>query len=388
MKVINRPLDGIHPYDGNPRRNKDAVSPVADSIREFGFRQPIVIDSDGVIIVGHTRYFAAQLLGLAEVPVHVANMTPEQAKAYRLADNRTNENADWDMDLLAKELEELKNLDFNIDLTGFDQNEVTRITNELMTDEEEKERIPPIKPETSPGDLYILGEHRLICGDSTDEDTIKRLYDGQKPTLMLTDPPYCSGGFQESGRSGGSVGTNVDYKKIHNDTLSTRGYTNLMERVLRRTGALYAYMFTDWRMWVTLFDISESCGLGVRSMIVWDKSHPGMGRGWRAQHELIMFASCSDHHFDKHKCYGNVIASSRTGNKHHTTEKPVDLLEKVLENMRWCPDVVDPFCGSGSTLIAAERQRRRCFAVEIDPAYCDVIVKRWEEFTGKIAVRA
>ena len=307
-------------------------------------------------------------------------------EAYEVADNRLTELGPWDTGKLVGELESLKLSGYEIDLTGYSLTDLGR----MRPPDKDADKVPEalVQAVTQPGDLWRLGQHRVICGDATDPDTIKRLYDGGQPTLMLTDPPYCSGGWQEAGKARGSVGTDSEHKKVHNDTLSTRGYTALMERAIRRAGVLYAYMFTDWRMWVTLFDIAESCGLGVRQMIVWDKGSPGMGIGWRAQHELIMFASSSDHHFDRHRGYGNVVASARTGNKHHTTEKPVDLLEKIIENMGWCPEVVDPFLGSGSTLIAAERQERTCFGVELDAAYVDVVVERWQDYTGGKAERS
>ena len=157
----------------------------------------------------------------------------------------------------------------------------------------------------------------------------------------------------------------------------------MVRRAVAISGANYLYCFTDWRMWVYLFDIVESSGFGVRSMIVWDKGSPGMGFGWRSQHELIMWACKKKANFEYVGTTGNVIQESRTGNKHHTTEKPVALLEHLIGRSAFAEAVYDPFAGSGSTIIAAERQGRPCYAVELSPAYCDVIVERWQDFTGR-----
>lgn len=248
---------------------------------------------------------------------------------------------------------------------------------------------PPDEPITQPGDLWILGDHRLICGDCTDKATVERLTDGEAIDCILTDPPYCSGGFQEAGKSAGSKGTDVEYKPIANDRLSTRGYQALIKACLSAVTAEIAYIFTDWRMWVYLFDLSESSGFGVRSMIVWNKGTPGMGMGWRSQHELILCGTkvnglWKDRQAD---AIGNVITLSRQPNELHATQKPVELLDAILGATPFVEVLYDPFVGSGTTLIAAERQQRRCYAVELDPAYCDVAVQRWEGATGQTAER-
>jgi DNA modification methylase len=238
------------------------------------------------------------------------------------------------------------------------------------------------------GDLWTLGAHRLICGDCTDEATVARVMSGEKADFMLTDPPYCSGGFQESGRSSGSVGTSAVHEKIAADVLSTRGYMALMKAMLAKSGVLAVYIFTDWRMWVNLFDTVESSGFGVRQMIVWDKETPGMGHGWRSQHEIVMFALKGVIAFDRFSHdHGNVIRIQRTGNKHHTTEKPVELIGTILQVMKDMSVVYDPFLGSGTTLIACEKLGRRCRAVEIVPKYVAVALERWTTMTGKTPVR-
>ena len=227
------------------------------------------------------------------------------------------------------------------------------------------------------GQVWEIEEHRLVCGDCTDPGVVASVMRGEKADYLLTDPPYCSGGFQESGRSSGSVGTSAVHKRIVADTLSTRGYIALMKAMLATSGTLAAYIFTDWRMWVNLFDAVESSGFGVRQMIVWDKGTPGMGHGWRAQHELIMFALKGVIAFDKFgHAFGNVVQAQRTGNQLHTTEKPVELIERLMEVMASFNVVLDPFLGSGTTMVAAHKLNRRCFGIEISPAYCAVILER------------
>ncbi len=243
---------------------------------------------------------------------------------------------------------------------------------------------------TKYGDLWILGRHRVLCGDCTHPEDRALLLDGAKPEILLTDPPYCSGGQKEAQKSTGSIGTErKDGKapKIANDILSTRGYQNLIRAALTDIPCLYAYIFTDWRMWVYLFDLVEAAGFGVKSELVWDKGTPGMGVGWRSQHELILFAARAATHFDGHKGYGNVLSVSRSGNELHPTQKPVELLEKLVDNTDFARGVYDPFGGSGTTLAACEAYGQPSYTMELTPAFTDVIVKRYIRITGKQNVR-
>lgn len=224
----------------------------------------------------------------------------------------------------------------------------------------------------------------------TTEERRALLLDGNKPEILLTDPPYCSGGSKESQKSTGSIGTerkNGKAPKIANDILSTRGYQNLIRGALTDIPCLYAYIFTDWRMWVYLFDLVEAAGFGVKSEIVWDKGTPGMGVGWRSQHELILFGAKAATHFDGHKGYGNVLSISRSGNELHPTQKPVELLEKLVDNTDFATGVYDPFGGSGTTLAACEAYGQPSYIMELTPAFTDVIVKRYIRITGKTTVR-
>ncbi len=238
--------------------------------------------------------------------------------------------------------------------------------------------------------LLKLVQHRVLCGDCTRPEDRTLLLDGNKPEILLTDPPYCSGGSKESQKSTGSIGTerkNGKAPKIANDILSTRGYQNLIRGALTDIPCLYAYIFTDWRMWVYLFDLVEAAGFGVKSEIVWDKGTPGMGAGWRSQHELILFGAKAATHFDGHKGYGNVLSISRSGNELHPTQKPVELLEKLVDNTDFATGVYDPFGGSGTTLAACEAYGQPSYIMELTPAFTDVIVKRYIRITGKTTVR-
>ena len=258
---------------------------------------------------------------------------------------------------------------------------------EALTDTDDVPELPS-EPVSQRGDVWILGRHRLMCGDSTVAADVERLLGGAKVDSILTDPPYSSGGFQESGRSAGSKGTQAVDIPIRNDRLSTRGYQALIKGTLALVPVSVVYVFTDWRMWVNLFDVMESSGYGVRSMIVWNKESPGMGMGWRSQHELIMCATRDNGLWNKYMgAQGNVITVNRVPNLEHPTVKPVALLETVLETTPFAETVYDPFVGSGTTIIAAERQGRACWAMELEPRYVDASVKRWEDYTGGQARR-
>lgn len=388
IKIIS--IDDIKPYENNPRDNKNAIDKVAKSIELYGFQQPIVIDRKNIIVAGHTRYMAALKLGRSKVPVKEAKkngkwLTPSECKAYRIADNKTAEYSGWNDELLKIELNDLKLEMPDIDLaeiTGFAMREVDSL---LLCDEPVKESPAPKKRKTNikPGDIFQLGRHRLMCGDSTNIKEVKRLTDGHAIDMILTDPPYCSGGFQEAGKQSGSVGTRGT-EMIANDTLSTRGYQSLMKQMITAANAKMSYIFTDWRMWINLFDIVESCGFGVRNMIVWDKQSPGMGQGWRMQHELIMCGIRVKSPFNPKKAQGNVIQCGRTGNKNHATEKPVDLLKKIIEVNDLAKYIYDGFIGSGSTMLACEDTNRICYGMEIDPAYCQVTIDRWQDYTNGV----
>ena len=398
-KVVD--IETLVPNPKHPNQHPDAqIQLLGRIIRQTGWRQPITISKrSGFIVKGHGRLLAARLEGMKEAPVDYQNYTNEAEEyADLVADNRIAELAETDNKLLADIFADIDTGEIPMELTGYTEDEVeglvTALSEALHNDLSEPDDIPET-PEaeaviSQKGDLWILGRHRVVCGDATNEHDRELLLDGAHPEILLTDPPYCSGGFQESGRATGSIGSKQSDGKggfttptISSDNLSTRGYQVLMKNVLGATDIKVAYIFTDWRMWIYLFDLVESSGLGVRNMIVWNKKSPGMGNGWRAQHELIMFAHRTKPKWDNHKGYSNVLEATRSGNELHPTQKPVEILEKLLDNTQWAEGVLDTFGGSGTTLIAAESVGQQAFLMEMEPAFVDTIVRRYIRTTGK-----
>jgi len=422
----------LRAHPSNARRHPDAqIAKLAASIDRFGFTAPVLVDRRGRILAGHARVLAARRAGLKEVPTLELDLRDGDARAYLLADNRIAADATWDHDLLRVEIEALRDLEAGADLVGaagFDPGELDAFlhrtalpaidgpaiaeTNGHGPDLEPLSSEPdPLdaevvvdRPTTRRGDLWALGRHRVLCGDCTGAETVHALLGDGAPTLILTDPPYCSGSFQESLRAVGSIGTKrtnagknrrADSKAkqvvpvVANDALSTRGYQALLSRAIELAPSVgFLYVFTDWKMWLALFDVVERTGFGVRSMIVWDKGSAGMGMGWRAQHELVMWGARSRAKFDGHKAAGNVLRQSRQKNEWHYTQKPVEILRTMLVVADFAPTVYDPFLGSGSTLIACEAEGRTGFGMELDPKFVDAAVLRWQAQTGLEATLA
>ena len=390
-------ITALVPNPKNPNQHPDTqIQILGRIIRQTGWRQPITVSKrSGFIVKGHGRLSAALLEGMKQAPVDYQNYTNEAEEyADLVADNRIAELAETDNKLLADIFADIDTGEIPMELTGYTEGEVqslvTALSEALHNDLSEPDDIPETpKAETiisQKGDLWIIGRHRVMCGSCTNRADMDLLLNGAHPEILLTDPPYCSGGFQERGRTSGSIGTKRKDGKavtIASDTLSTRGYQALMREVLQNFDGLVAYIFTDWRMWNYLFDIVESSGLGVRNMIVWNKKAIGMGSGWRTQHELIMFAHRTKPKWDNHKGYGNVLEATRSGNELHPTQKPVEILEKLLDNTRWAEGVLDTFGGSGTSLIAAESIGQQAFLMEMEPVFVDTIVKRYIKTTGE-----
>ncbi|MEW6199778.1 MAG: DNA modification methylase [Planctomycetota bacterium] len=432
MKIELRPLADIKPYEKNPRVNDAAVDAVAESIRRFGFRQPIVVDEAGVIVCGHTRWKAAQRLGLAEVPVHVArDLTPEQIRAYRIADNKTAELAEWNLELLPLELAELQGAGIDWSLLGFDSDELAMLLDPGvqpgLTDPDEIPE-PPDAATTQPGDLYLLGEHRLLCGDSVSVADVDRLLDGQPIHLVNMDPPY---NVKVEPRSSTAIAAGLSShpdlsKKMHHQAFDVaRGVTSpakarkkmrAKDRPLANdfvSGEAFDAMLLAWfgnaarvllpgrsfYIWGGYANLGnypgplKACGLYFSQGIVWDKQHPVLTRkdmmgcfeiayyGWRegAGHEFFGPSNATDLWHVKKVNPQSMV---------HLTEKPVELAVRAIQySSRAGENVLDLFGGSGSTLIAAEQTGRRAYLMELDPLYCDVIVQRWEQFTGQKAGR-
>jgi DNA modification methylase len=368
---------------------------VAASIREFGWRQPIVVDAQGVIICGHTRLLAAQKLGLNEAPVHVAdNLTPAQVRAYRLLDNRSHEETSWDLDLLGLEMSELKDLDLDLSLTGFDAREIDALLASDAELEDQANQVPELPSEsvTRPDDLWHCGEHRVLCGDATDPDTVSRVLGTRQALLMVTDPPY-GVQYTPEWREQAGLGKQRQTGSVRNDDRAdwTPAYRLFPGDVI--------YV---WHAGVHASEVAtgiRAAGFELRAQIIWAKQHFALGRGaYHWQHEPCWYAvrkgGRSYWRGDRTQStlwqvanlnpFGGNHEEGATG---HATQKPVDLMRRPLLNHTECGEAVyDPFLGSGTTLIAAEMTERICHGLEIDPRYCDVIVRRWQEFTGNKAI--
>src|SRR5258708_4998679 len=275
-KTERRSVKDLLAYPQNPRIHSDEqIGALVRSLNEFGWTMPILVDEVGVCIAGHGRLQAANRMGISEVPVMVASgWTEEQKRAYRIADNALTEASTWSPQLLKIELGQLALTGYDLKLTGFDDFKLVQYMAQVSGQDPDAVPEPPVTPITTRGDVWILGKHRLMCGDSTERQDVEALMNGDMAQLILTDPPYCSGGFQESNKASGSVGTDAPHKQIANDRLSSRGYSQLLKTAFSNIGAPFLYAFTDWRMWTFLFDVAETSGFGVRSMIVWNKGTP------------------------------------------------------------------------------------------------------------------
>ncbi|MCC7406684.1 MAG: ParB N-terminal domain-containing protein [Phycisphaeraceae bacterium] len=428
MQIDLRPITDIQPYDHNPRVNDQAVDAVAASLRAFGFRQPIVVDADGVIIAGHTRFKAAQKLGLEKVPVHVArDLTPAQVRAYRIADNQTATLAEWDMELLPVELGQLGDEGFDLSLLGFDQEALARLMDpgvkDGLTDPDDIPQ-PPDAATTQPGDLWILGEHRLLCGDSSKPADVDRLLDGKPVHLVNTDPPY---NVKVEPRSNNAIAAGLSsFESTHHQKLDVERHPSKAkptQKKLRPKDRPLANDFVSDEQFDQLLDawfgnlsrvllpgrgfyiwggyancanyppVLKKHELYFSQAVIWVKEHPVLTRkDFMGNHEWCFYGWREG---AGHKFYGPNNATDVWSIKKvnpqsmvHLTEKPVELAVRAMQYSSLAGEnVLDLFGGSGSTLIAAEQTGRRAYLMELDPLYCDVIVQRWEQFTGKKAER-
>ena len=391
-------VDKIIPYVKNSRTHSDEqVAQVAASIKEFGFTNPILLDKENVIIAGHGRMLAAQRLGLSEVPcIRLDHLTEAQKKAYIIADNKLALNAGWDNELLGLELGELRDEGFDISLTGFTEEELAGlIVEEIpegLTDEDQVPEVPE-DPVTKLGDIWVLGKHRLMCGDSTSQSAFDALTAGASADLIFTDPPY--GMSYGGGRAAGSTKKGAVVKAhgmILNDDLQGDDLTGLVRDALAtsiacaKPGAPLYACFT-WRTYAEFEAALEGLGREVKACIVWNKQSIGLGNShYRPQHEFIFYCG-GQWHGDKSQSDVWSMSRGATGKYVHPTQKPVELVERALNNSSKTGDIViDCFGGSGSTLIACEKTGLHARLMELDPKYCDVIIKRWQDFTGKEAV--
>lgn len=380
MDLITKKLDEIKPYMHNPRKNDDAVDAVAESIRQCGYVAPIIVDEDGVILAGHTRYKALRKLGHTEAEVIVKEgLTEEQKKKYRLLDNKTNELASWDFELLAQELEGLDFGDLDLDW-GIDMEEAPEVA------EDNYEVAPPEEPKSKPGDIYQLGRHRLMCGDSTSLDDVETLANGQKIDMLLTDPPY---GVDYTGKT-------KDALKIENDNRGDDEFIEFLTKAFEaadnvmKPGAVFYVWHADSKAYVFRM-ACHNVGWEVRQVLIWVKNSMVLGRQdyqWKHEPCIYGWKEGASHLWASDRKQTTVLEFARpTRNAEHPTMKPVLLFDYQIKNNTKGGDVVlDLFAGSGTTMIAAEQNGRTAYLMEKDPRYVDVIIDRWEKFTGEKAV--
>ena len=372
MDILNLGLEEIKPYEKNPRNNDNAVDAVAASIREFGFKVPIIIDKDNIIVAGHTRYKAAKKLGLKTVPcIKADDLTDEQVKAFRLADNKVAEQAEWDFDLLNEELETIT-IDmeqFGFDLPADDEEETPT---EIIEDD-----VPdvPEEPKSKYGQVYQLGNHRLMCGDSTKKEDVDKLLNGVKADMVFTDPPYGIDVVGENGTIGkeNKAKAGVYSKVIGDETTETakKAYDILSQCSDKQ-------ILWGGNYFVDFLPFSDG-------WIIWDKRVDSPSNNF-ADGEM---AWCSFHTRVRiyHHLWMGMIQEGEREKRVHPTQKPVKLIGDVLKDFTSQHEkILDVFGGSGSTLIACEQLNRKCYMMELDPHYIDVIIQRWENFTGKKAV--
>lgn len=403
MKIANRNLADLMPYAGNAKKHDSTqIANVAESIRQFGFVQPIVIDRDGVIVIGHCRALAAKKLGMKEVPcVCVDDLTPEQVNALRIVDNKSNESP-WDFDILPDELAgiDLSDFDFDFGIEG-EEEETEIVEDEAPEVDEDAEPIAKL------GDIWQLGRHRLMCGDSTDKETVELLMDGKKADMVFTDPPY-----------GYNYQSNMREKTSKFDVIENDDKILDFFPCIQAVCDGFVFICTTWKTadkWIELFKQYYE----LTNVIIWDKGGGGIGdlfHTFSTDYEMILV--CNNGHEIKGKRYGSVwnfanqeitkmkkeellnivleqkkfysIWQEKKDNPNeyvHPTQKPVSLSARAIRSSTDIGDnVVDLFGGSGSTVMACEQTGRNCYTMELDPKYCDVIIKRWEKFTGEKAV--
>ena len=393
MQIQQIQVKDLIPYVNNSRKHSDEqVAQIAASIKEFGWTNPILVDGYNGIIAGHGRLMAARKLGMTEVPViEISHLTPTQKKALVIADNKLALNADWDTDLLTIELDELLADGFALELLGFNKDELDKLLEpeqiEGLTDEDAVPEIPE-EPKTKPGDVWLLGKHRLMCGDSTSIQHLETLTDGQLVDIWLTDPPY----------NVAYEGKTKDALKIENDSMNNDDFRQFLRDAyvaadtVMKPGAVFYIWHADsegYNFRGAAFD----AGWKVRQCLIWKKSSMVMGRQdyhWKHEPCLYGWKEGAGHLWATDRKQTTILEFERPSrNGEHPTMKPVALFEyQMLNNTKGGDIVLDSFGGSGTTLIADEKNGRYARLMELDPKYCDVIIKRWQEFTGKQAIHA
>ena len=381
-------LASLIPYARNARTHSDAqVAQIAASIREFGFTNPVLIDGERGIIAGHGRVLAARKLGMTEVPtIELSHLTPAQKRAYILADNRLALSAGWDVDLLRIELGDLQTEGFDLSLTGFDPGEIASFLIDQTRGLTDPDQIPdlPEHPASRPGDIWRMGRHRLVCGDSTDPSVVETALAGTRPHLMTTDPPY-GVEYDPAWRNRAGLGATQRVGKVENDHRAD----------WREAWALFpgdvAYVWHGALHAATVAESLTTCGFDIRAQIIWAKERLVLGRGhYHWQHEPCWYAVRGGGHWHgdrKQTTLWQIASRGQDAETIHGTQKPVECMKRPIENNSSTGQAVyEPFCGSGTMIIASEMTGRACHAIELSPAYIDVAVQRWQAFTGEQAV--
>jgi DNA modification methylase len=382
-------VEKLIPYARNARTHSDAqIAQIAASIAEFGFNNPVLIGPEGDIIAGHGRVLAARKLGLGEVPViTLSHLSDNQKRAFMLADNKIALNAEWDEDMLRLELEALAEEDYDLQLTGFEEEELQELIQKWEAENlEDPDEAPELDEQsiTQTGELWRLGDHLVLCGDGTQEENLRRLLEGSSADLIFTDLPY----------NVDYTGKTSDRLKLRNDNLGA-GFTTFLEAACQAllsvsSGAIYICMSSGELH--HLHEAFSNAGGHWSTYVMWVKNSFTLGRSdYQRQYEPILYGwpEGQKHHWCGDRNQGDVWSVDKpSANKLHPTMKPVELIERAIHNSSKKHDLVlDPFAGSGSTIIACERMHRRARAVEIDPRYVDVLIKRWQSYTGQEAVR-
>jgi site-specific DNA-methyltransferase (adenine-specific) len=406
QKIKSLKTDTLIPYAGNSRTHSaEQVAQIAASIKEFGFNNPVLVDADGGIIAGHGRVMAAQKLGLDEVPtICLDHLTDAQRRAYVIADNKLALNAEWDEDALQAEIDRLRDEDFNLDLIGFDSEELDALINnaeetEGLTDEDAVPEAPK-EPVTVKGDVWLLGRHRLMCGDSTSIDAVQKLCDGQLVDMWLTDPPYNVDmtAKNEMLQKAGKARKDSTTFGIINDKMPDDDFRAFLTNcytaadAVMKPGAVFYIWHADLEGY-NFRGAAKDMGWPIRQCLIWSKSVMAIGRQdyhWKHEPCLYGWKEGAAHLWASDRKQTTILDFNKPASSGlHPTTKPVDLFEyQMLNNTKGSDLVLDSFAGSGTTAIACEKHGRMARLMELDPKYCDVIIKRWQDFTGKEATHA
>ncbi len=395
MELIKKKVSELIPYINNSRtHSEEQITQIVSSIKEFGFTNPILIDKDNSIIAGHGRLQAVKRLGYEEVPcILISGLTKTQIKALIIADNQLALNAGWDLEKLSVEIEGLEEDKFDLSLLGFEEDFLKDLLfkeNEGLTDEDAAPDAPE-NPKSKPKDIWLLGSHKLICGDSTKAEDYKLLFKDNLADMIFTDPPY---NVDYSGRGKNDLG------KIINDNMDENKFVlflddvfKLMSDNLKPLSILYVCHPDSHSKPKIAFEIAFDKYFKKSSTLIWNKGNAGMGwQDYRSQHEPILYGWKEGK--GKHNFYGDRTKTSiwnikrdNTTEYKHPTQKPVELVKEAILNSSKEKDIIfDPFSGSGSTLIACEKLNRICYGIELETKFVDVIIQRWQQFTGKEAI--